>query len=211
MLVNMDEIKRATVKYCADNLKGNKPDKTVEALVKQRKIDQIKMMEEDKEETLEVELEDFREVVQKFGRTTTKTYAFLTKSGPKYQDAIFKLCKRIIEKEEIPDSFRQTILYMIWKRKGPMNILKNNRFLHMKNILAKTVDALIVANMKQPIIDSSSIYQVGGLPGHSIHEHLLTLKTVMAVKEKMGEGLIFLVVDFVSFLTGRMYTTALKR
>ena len=63
MLVNMDEIKRATVKYCADNLTGNKPDKTVEAIVKQIKIDKIKIMEEDREETLEVEHEDFLEVV----------------------------------------------------------------------------------------------------------------------------------------------------
>ena len=57
-------------------------------------------------------------------------------------------------------------------------MLKNNRFLHIKNVLARTVDALIVAKMKQPIVDSSSIYQVGGLPGHSTQEHLLTLKTV---------------------------------
>ena len=63
LLVNMDEIKRATVKYCADNLTGNKPDKTVEAIVKQIKIDKIKIMEEDREETLEVEHEDFLEVV----------------------------------------------------------------------------------------------------------------------------------------------------
>ena len=53
--------------------------------------------------------------------------------------------------------------------------------------------------MKQPIVNSSSIYQVGGLPGHSTQEHLLTLKTVMAYKEKNKEGLIFLVIDFVSF------------
>ena len=61
----------------------------------------------------------------------------------------------------------------------------------MKEVLARTVYALVVAKMKQPIIESSSIYQVGGLPGHSIHEHLLTLKTVMACKEKKYEGLIF--------------------
>ena len=69
----------------------------------------------------------------------------------------------------------------------------------MKDVLAGTVDALIVAKMKTQIIDSSSIYQVGGLPGHSIHEHLLTLKTVMASKEQEKKGFLFLVIDFVSF------------
>ena len=83
--------------------------------------------------------------------------------------------------------------------KGPMNVLKNNRFLHMKDVLARTVDALVVSKMKQQLVDSSSIYQVGGLPGHSIHEHLLTLKTVMAGMEEKKRGFIFLAIDFVSF------------
>ena len=39
----------------------------------------------------------------------------------------------------------------------------------MKEVTARTVDAIIVAKMKQEIIDSSSIYQVGGAarPQHS--------------------------------------------
>ena len=88
---------------------------------------------------------------------------------------------------------------MIWKMKGPMNILKNNRFLHMKEVLARTVDALVVSKMKEQLVESSSIYQVGGLPGHSVNEHLLTLKTVMAVMEERKKGFIFLMIDFVSF------------
>ena len=59
-------------------------------------------------------------------------------------------------------------------------MLKNNRFLHMRNVLARTVDAIVVKQMKQPLISKLSIYQVGGLPGHSILEHLLTIKTVLA-------------------------------
>jgi hypothetical protein len=49
------------------------------------------------------------------------------------------------------------------------------------------------------LVESSSIYQVGGLPGHSIHEHLLSLKTVMAGMEEKKKGFIFLAIDFVSF------------
>ena len=70
---------------------------------------------------------------------------------------------------------------------------------HMKSVMARTVDAIVVGKMKETIVSSSSIYQVGGHPGHSINEHLLTLKTNMALKEENGEGLIFLVIDFVSF------------
>ena len=43
------------------------------------------------------------------------------------------------------------------------------------------------------------MYQIGGLPGHSILEHLLTLKTVMARIEELKECVIFLIMDIISF------------
>ena len=61
------------------------------------------------------------------------------------------------------------------------------------------MDAIIVNQMKQPLISKLSIYQVGGLPGHSILEHLLTLKTVLARMEEIGGGVIFLIMDLISF------------
>ena len=60
---------------------------------------------------------DFEYVVERFKAKPTKTYDFLTKSGNKYQDVIFNLCKRIIEDEEIPKTFYLTVLHMLWKRK----------------------------------------------------------------------------------------------
>ena len=80
-----------------------------------------------------------------------------------------------------------------------MDVLKNNRFLHMKHVLARTVDSMIVSQMKESLISKLSIYQIGGLPGHSINEHILTIKTVLARLEECGKGLIFFVMDIVSF------------
>ena len=117
----------------------------------------------------------------------------------KYQHAIFKICQVMIEREEFPSSFKKTTLHMIWKRKGAMDVLSNNRFLHMKDVLARTVDALIVERMKEPLIKSATIYQIGGLPGHSINEHLITLKTIMAWAEKTGKEIVFMIMDIMSF------------
>ena len=199
LLVTRDEIKNATLKYCINNLKGGTPDESVRDIVKQRKEKQLQKLNTHDEDDLVVEEDDFDEVLDKFSKKNTKTYDFLLKAGSKYKTVMFKLCKRVIEKEEIPESFRKTTLYMSWKMKGPMNILKNNRFLHMKNVMARTVDAIVVGKMKETSFNSSSIYQIGGLPGHSIHEHLLTLKTTMAKKEMNNDGVLFLVIDFVSF------------
>ena len=73
---------------------------------------------------------DFNEVFNKFASKTTKSYNFLLKSGDKYKEAMFSLYKRIVENEEFPH--RKTLLFMVWKQKGPAEVLKNSRFKHMK-------------------------------------------------------------------------------
>ena len=86
----------------------------------------------------------------------TKSYDFLIKSGNKYQDAIYNLCKRMINEEQFPTLFRKTLLYMIWKQKGPQEILRNNRFIHLKeHYLPRTVEALVVNKMKDDILEKS--------------------------------------------------------
>ena len=114
--------------------------------------------------------------MKKFTTKQTKSYDFPLKSGENYQEAIFKFCKRMLEEEQFPIMFRKTLLYMIWKMKGPQEVLKNNRFIHLKeHYLPRTVEALVVNKMKDDILGKSTIYQVGGQPGHSIEEHLFSI------------------------------------
>ena len=47
-----------------------------------------------------------------------KSYDFIMKAGPKFQEAVFKLCKRMIEEEEFADRFEETILNQLYKVKG---------------------------------------------------------------------------------------------
>ena len=62
--------------------------------------------------------------------------------------------------------------------------------------------------MKDPLINSATIYQIGGLPGHSISEHLITLKTIMAWAEMKKKVIIFLVMDIMSFFDKKTYLIA---
>ena len=92
------------------------------------------------------------------------------------------------------------MLHMIWKGKGPAEILKNSRFIHMKEwYLPRTVEALVVSKMKECILRSSSKYQVGGQPGHSPEEHIFTIKSLWAMLLEEGLGLILTLVDIISF------------
>ena len=106
----------------------------------------------------------------------------------------------MVENEEFPLSFRKTILFMIWKQKGPADVLKNSRFIHIKEgFLPRTCEALVVGKMKKTILSSSSKYQVGGQPGHGPEEHIFTIKSIWAMLEMEGKGMIITLVDIVSF------------
>ena len=89
---------------------------------------------------------------------------------------------------------------MIWKLKGPAELLKNNRFIHMKDgFWPRTCEALAVNKMKDCILTSSSKYQVGGQPGHSPEEHIFTIKSIWAMLIKENSGMILTLVDIISF------------
>ena len=159
-----------------------------------------RMDEDDDDEEFYIGKDDFNEVINKFNKKKTKSYDFLLKAGNKYKESVYQLCKKMIMQEHFPRSFRKTILYMIWKQKAPAEILSNNRFIHMKEgFLARTCEALVVNKMKGRIFKSSSKYQVGGQPGHSPEEHIYTIKSLWALLEKEGAGIILTLVDIVAF------------
>ena len=54
--------------------------------------------------------------------------------------------------------------------------------------------------MKDTIIHVVSMYQVGGLLENSVdEEHVLTLKSVIAMMEAMDKGILFKIVDIIAF------------
>ena len=161
------------------NLENASPDPEVEADTNLKKQLHNMRMKDNDDEDFEIIQEDFDTVLHKFSTKGTNSYDFLLKGSAKYKDVVFKLCKSMIEKEEFPSSFRRTILNMIWKQKGPSEILTNNRFIHTKeSFLPRTCEALATNKMKQRILEKSTKYQVGGQPGHSPEEHIYSIKSV---------------------------------
>ena len=70
---------------------------------------------------------------------------------------------------------------MIWKKKGRQEVMKNNRFIHMKDYMARVCEAMVVGMFKEEIFDSASIYQIGGQAGHCIEEHLFSIKSLVGL------------------------------
>ena len=130
LVVSPEEIKKVTLKYCKDNLKKKAKDEcyVTDDEIKQE-LHKARMKDKD-DDGFELSKEDFDEVIEKFKKKSTKAYDFLTKADEEYKAAIFILCKKFIDKEEFPDMFKETVLHMIWKKKGSAETLKNNRFVH---------------------------------------------------------------------------------
>ena len=128
-----------------------------------------------------------------------QSYDFIVKAGQGFKNAVYRLCKRIIENEEIPACFELTILQQIYKGKGSKTDLSNSRFIHLKDWLPRTCDALFVGGMKTKILSSSNKFQIGGQEGHRSQEHLFTLKSLIGLMEYKGEGIIFQLYDIRKF------------
>ena len=199
LIVAPKEIKKVTLDYCVSNLKKRecKQEESHSRNLKE-KLHQMRMKEEE-DEGFELLKEDFDEVLKKFGKKSTKAYDMILKSSDRYKEAIFEVCKLFIEKEDFPEKFRKTTLHMIKKKKGSAEVLKQNRFIHMKEYLPRTCEALVVGKMKSAIMEKSTIYQIGGQSGHSLEEHVFSLKSLIGLREHQGEGLILSLVDIIAF------------
>ena len=125
--------------------------------------------------------------LDKFKKNNKRSYDFLTKASEEFQNSIFLLCKRIIKEENIPEKFRETTLHQIWKKKpgSRKEDLDANRYIHCKEYLPRTVEAIVVSEMEKSITEATSKFQIGGVAGHRPQEHLFCVKSIQARQEKM--------------------------
>ena len=110
LVVETEEIKKVTLKYCEENLRKSCED-SEERRVKEEC--HRKRMEEKDEEECNVSKEDFNAVMRKFKSKKSKAYDFILKTSDEFKDAVFRLCKFFMRKEEIPKRMQMTTLNMI--------------------------------------------------------------------------------------------------
>ena len=102
----------------------------------------------------------------------------------------------MIIEESFPSSFQETTLHMIYKGVGRHDNLQNNRFVHCKEWWPRITESLVVeGGLKEPLVSGSSIYQIGGQPGHRTEELMFVLKSVIAKQRAEGKVLILQAYD----------------
>ena len=167
----------------------------------------------DNENIAEWELDrmTYKKVLKRIKEKGKKMFDPLNKAGDLYKEAIRMYMSKIIDNENIPWEFSKTVLIPIWKKKGSALDLNMMRYVHMKSWQAKLCEALVTETMKDDIVKACPKIQIGGIPKSMSVEHLVTVKTWMAMKEQKKENGIFQVFDMAKFfdkesLLDAMYT-----
>ena len=138
--------------------------------------------------TIKASKEVYDQVLLKFKANNKRNYDFLMKASEEFKESVFLLCKRIIETESVPRTFRETTLHQIWKRKPGTRKedLEANRYIHCKDWLPRTVEAMVVKEMESEIKAATSRFQIGGVAGHRPQEHIFSVKSLIGkyIEEK---------------------------
>ena len=121
-------------------------------------------------------------------RKGKKKYEFILNGGKSLHDALFKLYSVVWKKEKKPDIWRDTIIIQSYKGKKDRKDLDNIRNLHTKPDVQKFFGHLVTDAIKPVVVENLSEFQIGAIPGHRSDEHLFTLKSVLALKEKNNES-----------------------
>ena len=198
------------MKYCIETLANNKPEEGFEEEINRKKKlvqDLLKL----KGGNFEASIDTYRKMIDKFKRSKKRNYDFLTKAGKEFQEMVFKFCQKMFEKEEFPRDFQDTTLHMIFKGGigKKRESLDTNRFIHSKGFFARAAEGLIVEDgLKTPLLAASSIFQIGGQPGHRPEEMIFVMKSIVAKYKKEGKLLVINFYDLSKYFDKEMIEDA---
>ena len=154
--VSGNEIKRISLEYCREVLTKNEAEGSYKKEIALKGSMHMERMHDSQESMFKPSRESFKRVLKKFKDNDKRNYDFLVKTGEKFKEGVFRLCRRMIEEEEFPCNFDNTTLHQIFKGKGKRDVLSINRFIHSKEWLPRTVEGMVVDYMKDNILKGAS-------------------------------------------------------
>ena len=210
LAVTKEQIKNVTLKYCKETLSKNQVIKGFESFIAEKEQEMTKKLSEC-DGNFEPTFETFQALVEKFKMSRKRNYDFLVRASKNFQAVVFKFSKIMIERETFPSSFQETTLHMIFKGgNGRRQMLTDNRFVHSKTWYPRTVEGLLVVQgLKEPLVNQSSMYQIGGQPSHRAEEHIFSLKSIIAYFRKQGKPVIIQSSDISKFFDKEMIQDAI--
>ena len=174
VVVATDQIKRVSLAHCVRVLQNKPVEPEAETWVKVESEMHEANRKDNTDHETNIDEDDFNLVMKKFKSKNKNAYNFPTKAKEAFQKSIYKLCRRLIQDEEFPKKFSDTLLKQLWKRKGKREVLANQRYLHLKEWKPRLTETLLTVMMKDKKLEAGTKFKIG-VPGHRIEEHLIVL------------------------------------
>ena len=199
LAVTRSEIKAVALRHCKETLQNNEPEVGFIEHIEKKKKEVAELMKM-KDGDFSTNIETFDKMINKFKRSGKRSYDFLIKSSDSFKKTVFKFSMLMFEEEQFPKKFQNTTLHMLYKGKGRKENLSDNRFIHCKEWFARAAEGLVVEDgLKRCLVDGSSIYQVGGQPGHRPEEVIFSLKSLVARQRQQSKMVVIQFYDVQKF------------
>ena len=193
-------IRHATLDYCCNLLTNREPeDSFIVDLEVKRNLHQYRMLPEPDDSFENLDKGIFNQTYDRLRKKTGHKYDFLFKAGDSLKPALFNLCKRVWETEDLPDVWSKSTLVQLYKGKGSKQDLQSYRFIHMKEDIPKFFGNLVMGCAKEKLLANMSRYQIGTKTGHRAQEHLFVIKSVISLHLKFNKALILSTWDISKF------------
>ena len=210
LALTKNEIKKVTLQYTKDTLASNPAKEEFAEEIERKRGEMIRMLKENNGNFDVANKEIFEKVLSKFKSSRKRNYDFIVKADESFQEKVFQLCQIMMENEKFPAEFRNTTLHMIYKGKGKREDLTKNRFIHSKSWFPRLVEGLVVeGGLKKPLVEKSSIFQIGGQPGHRAEELLFVMKSVIARQRMQGKEIVLQCYDISKYFDKEMMHDAI--
>ena len=196
-LEDADEIFESVLEYNKEVLSKNECKDDISRVKRELKIAAVEEMEKVEDEWSEESItwEDYRKVVAKVHEVNKTCYRDFTWAGAEWQAAMYMFFKRIYDEEDIPESFLQTKLKKLYKRKGSKTSMASYRFIHLKEWASKMMEKLAMEKCNDVIKRAMPDMQIGGTEECQVEEHISALMTMARIQCRNNGGLIIQLVD----------------
>jgi uncharacterized protein (DUF2267 family) len=117
---------KISLEHCLETFKNKEPHEDAKKLEELKEAVHDARMRTECEDDFKIDKDDYEEVLDRFKKKNKKNYDLVTKSSESFKNSVFKLIKRMVEEENFPKRFDNTVLQQLWKRKGEREDLNNH-------------------------------------------------------------------------------------
>ena len=178
-------IRETILNYCGELLTNRQPSEEFkDDILLKKNIHELRMSQIYDDINSDLTIDSFNATYDRIAKKPGNKFKFITNAGPSFKGALFNLCRRAWNSEQLPDEWCNSSLVQLYKGSGSMNLLSNHRFIHMKDEIPKFFGNLVMDQAKETIFKNMPKFQIGTRPGHRAQEHLFVIKSVIALYEK---------------------------